>query len=360
MMNRNKLVVALLLAVFSLLTSKHTGSLNAQDQHFTQFYASPLTLNPALAGAFQGKYRLSLIYRDQARNIVEEPYVTFSGAMDFRFPVGTRTTRVKDAIGAGILFYNDKVPNIGFSTNQIFFAGAYHKSLGSSNEQFLSLGFQIGLSQRNVNYERITFGDQFNGQNGYTDPTAETLPENNFAFADYGVGLNYSYAPDKGTAVYIGGALHHILEPQVGFFFNEDEPEDFEKEFLNRKYTAYLNFSIPMGTAVRFSPRVLAYSQGAHLAINSGFNFRFLLDEISGTALHVGGWARPVKDVDQALDLDAIIMMAGVEFNNFLIGFSYDAAFGQITTTRSGQTAFEISIAYLGEYVDETVLCPKF
>jgi hypothetical protein len=102
------------------------------------------------------------------------------------------------------------------------------------------------------------------------------------------------------------------------------------------------------------------YSQGQHLAINSGFNFRFLLDDISGTALHLGGWARPVKDEDEAIDIDAIIMMAGVEYSNFLIGFSYDASFGQIASRRSGQTAFEISIAYLGEYVDETVICPKF
>ena len=335
-------------------------SINAQDQHFTQFYASPLTLNPALAGAFQGKYRLSLIYRDQARNIVEEPYVTFSGAMDFRFPMGHRTTRVKDAIGAGILFYNDKVPGIGFSTNQIYFNGAYHKSLGAKNDQYLSIGFQAGLSQRNVNYEKLTFDDQFNGSNGYTDPTSENLPENNFAFSDYAVGLNYAYAPERQTAIYAGFALHHLLEPQVGFFFDEEAPEDFEEELLNRKYTAYLNVSIPLNSDIRFSPRVLVYSQASHLAINAGFNFRFLLDEISGTALHIGGWARPVRDEDEAMDLDAIIMMAGVEYSNFLIGFSYDAAFGEISTARSGQTAFEISIAYLGEYVDETVVCPKF
>ena len=353
MMRKNRFIILCLLMGLSF-------SAFSQDQHFTQFYASPLTLNPALTGALQGKYRLSLIYRDQARNIVDDPYVTFSGAMDFRFPVGTRTSRVKDAIGAGILFYNDKVPDIGFSTNQIFFSGAYHKSLGSKNEQYLSAGFQLGLSQRNVNYGKLNFDDQFNGSNGYTDPTAESLPENNFSFADYAIGINYAYAPEKRTAIYIGAAMHHILEPQVGFFFDEEQPEDYDKEFLNRKITAYINVDIPLSSGVRFSPRALVYSQGPHLAINSGFNFRLLLDDISGTALHLGGWARPVKDQDEALDLDAIIMMAGIEYSNFLVGFSYDATFGQIATSRSGQTAFEISIAYLGEYVDETVLCPKF
>ena len=29
-----------------------------QDRLFSQFYASPLTLNPALTGAFEGRYRV--------------------------------------------------------------------------------------------------------------------------------------------------------------------------------------------------------------------------------------------------------------------------------------------------------------
>ncbi|HQU60103.1 MAG TPA: type IX secretion system membrane protein PorP/SprF, partial [Saprospiraceae bacterium] len=51
----------------------------AQDQHFSQFFASPLTLNPALTGTFDGKYRVAFIYRDQ------DPYKTFAGAIDLRF-----------------------------------------------------------------------------------------------------------------------------------------------------------------------------------------------------------------------------------------------------------------------------------
>ena len=65
------------LPLFFLLAIATTGL--AQDQHFTQFFASPLTLNPALTGTFDGKYRVAFIYRDQ------EPYKTFAGAIDLRF-----------------------------------------------------------------------------------------------------------------------------------------------------------------------------------------------------------------------------------------------------------------------------------
>lgn len=79
----------------------------AQDQHFTQFFASPLTLNPALTGTFDGKYRLAFIYRDQ------EPYKTFAGAIDLRFGFRNIGKRYKDAFGVGVVFYNHKVPEVG-------------------------------------------------------------------------------------------------------------------------------------------------------------------------------------------------------------------------------------------------------
>ena len=52
-----------------------------QDKHFTQYYAAPMTINPALTGAIQGKYRLGLVRRDQWRQSLESPYVTTAGAV---------------------------------------------------------------------------------------------------------------------------------------------------------------------------------------------------------------------------------------------------------------------------------------
>ena len=129
----------------------------AQDQHFTQFYASPLTLNPALTGAFSGKYRLAIIYRDQWRNVLDNPYITMGGAIDTRFQIGSHRRRTNNAFGLGVQFFSDRVPSIDFSTNQVNVSGAFHKSLNKNATEFLSLGFQLGIAQRNVNYERISF-----------------------------------------------------------------------------------------------------------------------------------------------------------------------------------------------------------
>src|ERR1700761_870925 len=54
----------------------------AQDPHFSQFFASPLTLNPAFTGKFDGQFRLAFNHRDQWPSI-PNAYVTTSGSVDF-------------------------------------------------------------------------------------------------------------------------------------------------------------------------------------------------------------------------------------------------------------------------------------
>ncbi len=47
----------------------------AQDIHYSQFYASPLTLNPALTGVNECNYRIGAMYRNQWKSVTT-PYQT--------------------------------------------------------------------------------------------------------------------------------------------------------------------------------------------------------------------------------------------------------------------------------------------
>lgn len=348
--------------LFSFALLLMTLCVTAQDKHFTQFYAAPLTLNPALTGTFDGRYRFSAIYRDQWRKALENPYKTFAAGLDLRFPVqlGYGKRGSKDAAGVGLLFFNDIVPGIDFRTTQIALSGAFHKSLDNQSSQYLSGGFQFGISQRNVSYSSLSFQDEFNGTTGYTDPTGEDLPVNNFSFADLSVGINYSYAPTRRLAFFAGAAIHHILEPQVSFYYDKEEPETGGSNKLHRQYSVQVSGAIGVADGISIQPRAVATLQGPHLEINAGSNFRFQLGEDSPAAFHVGSWVRPVTTVDNSFELDAVVLMAGIEMNNVLLGLSYDANLNDLTTTRQGQGAFEVSIAYLGNYENEEILCPKF
>jgi len=336
------------------------GFLFGQDQHFTQFYASPLTLNPALTGSFPGKYRLNMIYRDQGRSSLDVPFTTYSASGDLRFGVNSFRKTKGDAAGVGFVFFNDKSSSVNFFTNYMAVTGAFHKSLSKEGDHLISLGFQAGIAQRNVNYDNFTFDDQFNGTNGYTDPTNEFLPENNFSYGDYAVGLHYSYAPEKGIGVFVGGALHHILEPDISFYAREPVEDNQQESNLYQKYTAHVGLRIPIADQIELYPRALGYLQGPHTNFNAGTNLRIVVDNFNGTALQIGGWVRVTNNDIDVYTSDAIIGLVGLEVNKFLLGFSYDAKLSQLNNGQGLRGAFELSLTFLGEYENDGVMCPSF
>jgi type IX secretion system PorP/SprF family membrane protein len=329
------------------------AAIRAQDAHFTQFYASPLTLNPAMTGSFEGKYRVGTIFRDQWRGILDESLRTFALHGDFRF-VPKRATIQKDAIGIGLNFINDRVSTFNFNTTQIAFSAAYHKSLNTDNSQYLSVGLQAGMTQRNVNYNALTFADQFDGQTGYTLGTGENLPTNNFAFGDFNFGLNYSIRLTPDNALFIGAAMHHFHRPNISFFSNDSTGSK-----LFRKYSISAATDLRIGENMSLLPRILIANQGDHTELNIGANVKTKMGEYGAYAVHLGGWARPVRNSD-GFGLDAAVVMAGFEINGILVGLSYDINIRSARQYNQGQGAFEVSVAYLGEYDNEEIICPKF
>jgi type IX secretion system PorP/SprF family membrane protein len=336
-----------------------TLEIKSQDRLFSQFYNSPLSLNPALTGSFEGRYRVSSIYRDQWAKAIDNPYKTFSTAIDVRWRMATKSASSNDKAAVGLLFFTDQAGTLDFSTTQISVSGAYHKALDNFNTQYLSLGFQAGMSQRNLNYGKVTFEDQFNGTTGYTDPTSERFPDNNYAFADFSFGLNYAYSPRySGFRAYFGASMHHFLSPSVSFFKRDDLESMFEENKLHPRYTAQASAVVPISEYFSILPRAIFDRQSSHMKLDAGTNIRLSTSEYRNSAIHFGSYVRPVVDYNNKARLDAVVALVGLEFNNFLLGFSYDINIKGISIYN--RRAFEISIAYLGEYEDELILCPKF
>lgn len=337
------------------------SDLSAQDKHFTQYFAVPTLTNPALAGAFRGRYRMGIVRRDQWRQSLDEPYNTFAGGVDVRFDTDHKK-KVSDAVGVGLSFFNDQVDDTGFRTTQMALTSAYHKALDESGLHYLSLGGSIAINQRSVNYENLTFEDQYNGVGGYTLPTGENLPENNFAFFDMAFGINYTFSPNHRTVFYLGGAMHHLLEPNVSFLAANPDIDIAipEENKLYRKYTGLIAARFPAGEQLFIIPRAIIQIQGPHVTVNAGSNVRIAMGDYTPFALHVGGWARPVRNADSSISLDAVVAMVGIEFDNLLFGFSYDLNLDDLALSGPRRSSFEISVAYLGNFENEEILCPKF
>ena len=334
-------------------------TLQGQDMHFTQFYATPLTLNPALTGLFDGKYRISAIYRDQWRGALEEPYQSFAASVDLRFELNYNPT-VNDAAAGGLLFFSDQSRG-NLVTNQMAFFGAFHKALDIKQVQFLSAGFHLGLAQSNLGGNDFNFADQFNGIDGYTGITGEQLPENNISYTDLGVGVHYTVTPNRDFSFNAGGAVHHFNRPRISFYEEAEDPDDrLDAERMYVKYSAQLGLRMALSDNVQIQPRLNGALQGPHWQANAGANFRILLEEYNSSALHLGAWVRPVTDVDETVALDAIVVLAGFELNNLLLGLSYDINANNTTNFNGDLGVFEVSISYLGEYENETLMCPRF
>ncbi len=361
--SRNRMSLITKLISFSLVLTLLLvpGRNHAQDQHFSQFFAAPLNLNPALTGAYEGSYRIGAIYRDQWRTVLENPISTYGIGGDLRYEIPFSDSKNPDYTSVGFQFYGDNAALYDLNTNQLSIFLAYHKALDKRTKQYLSIGFSGGLAQKNINYEDLIFEDQFNNLDGFDQETGEDLPVNNFAFGDFGIGLHYTISPSKIFNLNTGLALAHFHTPNISFFrASSSQNPDLEKEnILFPKYSGYVNTDFKFSEVFTLSPRALFLWQGPHQELNVGASARLGLGPYGTQAFHVGTFLRPVRDFD-SYTLDALILLAGFEYSNMLIGFSYDLSLRDLVNDRQGIGVFELSISYIGEYENSSDFCPQF
>src|SRR6476619_1518574 len=113
----------------------------AQDLHFSQFFNSPLTTNPANTGFIpDGDYRLGINYRDQWSTIMSVPYTTMSDFGDVKL----MKNRFENGwIGLGGVILRDVAGSGNLTSTKLYGSVAYHQLLGYSS--LLSLGFNVGM-----------------------------------------------------------------------------------------------------------------------------------------------------------------------------------------------------------------------
>ncbi len=336
-------------------------SLLGQDAHFSQFYASPLTLNPAIAGTYTGTFRISTIYRDQWRSALDNPLRTFAASGDVKFDLNYGGKNLPDVIAFGITFFGDRVTTFDYNTNQIMLTAAYHKALDKRTKQYLGIGIQGGILQKSINYEDLTFQDQFNAVDGYTFETGENLPPNNKAFADVSLGLYYSITPSKSFSYHAGMGYFHFNKPNLSFYNTPDiiDPKLVRADTLGAKWSLHTGASIKTADRMYIQPRINALIQGPYSELNLGATFRYKLSKTSGKYLLAGPYIRGVKNYDN-FGMESIIAMVGLEMNNFILGLSYDQNVSSLVKDRRSLTSLEISLIYIGEHHNDDNFCPQW
>jgi len=316
-------------------------------------------MNPALTGAYEGTYRMSLVYRDQWNNSIDTPYKTFAAGGDTKIGLNFANNS-KDHFGVGLFFTSDQVSEFQANTNNIAGYFAYHKKLTKRNPSFIGAGIRLGVIQRNINYDNLTFGDQFNQINGFDRNTFETLPPNNIGFFDVSFGLNYYINIDKKTKYYIGIASHHITNPNISLFNRLENPNpnlDLS-ETLESRYTFHFSMDKLIKFNIEWQPRIIFQTQGESALLSLGSNIQYNFKQ-SSSGLVFGFWLSGKNDLE-GTRLDHITPLVGLIHQGFILGLSYDVSVADTFESPFNFNTFELSIRYSGVHQNEAVFCPTF
>jgi type IX secretion system PorP/SprF family membrane protein len=304
---------------------------SAQDLHFAQFFNSPLTTNPANTGFIpDGDYRLGINYRNQWSAIMTVPYKTMSAYGD----VQLMKERFENGwIGLGGVVLKDVAGSGNLSSTKVYGSIAYHQMLGYSS--LLSLGFNVGYANKQINTANLKFPDQFDGK--FFDnklPTAVMLDRNNISYLDMQVGMNYAYFPTENIYVNGGFSAHHVNKPQESFFTSSD--------LSNRvpvRYIGFLNGSFKLNDLVILNPNIYYTTQAKAQEIVAGMNAHYNLSG-DGTYQLIGGLYYRHKE--------AIIPMVGLGWHDYTFTFSYDATMSSLKNYNNTRGAFEFSLVKQG------------
>ena len=333
-MRKSVVIVSALLLAFSA---------NAQDPHFSQFFASPLTLNPAFTGKFNGLWRLAANHRDQWPSI-PKAYVTSSASLDF--PILQKRVPENDVFGVGLSGLSDASANNILKLNYGSASMSYHKALDENGYSTIGAGFQATYSSLSLDVTKLTFEDQLT-QNGFTGTTTDILTNGtNQSYFDVNAGVLYSGSSNGINNYYAGVSMYHINRPKVSF---KDK-----NWFLSGRITVHAGGSFPVSDQLTIHTSVIHQIQNkaSETTIGAAIAANLNQDQDKPTSVYLGSWMR---------FNDAVVPYIGLEFGGLRIGASYDLNISSLKAATNTRGGSEISLIYIKQPAENKgIPCPKF
>ena len=324
----------------------------AQDFHLSQYWASPLNLNPALAGVMEDNIRFAANYRNQwFRYSSFTTYAISADANLFRKKLGG------NFLGFGVGFVQDVEGDGEFKNTGIHVNLAYNQRFsGRKSNHYLGFGLQSAYASKQINLQELVYGSLFE-INDNSDPI-DFLDYNRRSFIDFGAGLNYFVNIDNRHSIGGGFALSHIAKPNVSFGNNDED-------VLYRKFS--FNFSAKVNLKndiVSIIPIMLFQKQGPHAELDFGSYVKFLLNNQNNTALYFGGQYRLSAYEATNLASDAFILGVRANYQSLDIGLSYDITTSDLRNAASFMGGPELYVIYSvptsKSNYKEMLNCPKF
>ena len=316
----------------------------AQDPYFTQYFASPLSLNPANTGLFDGDYRVAVNQRLQWWNVGANYYTT---SISYDTKLFQESLHEFDTFAIGFSGVFDKSLNGALESTYLSASGAYHKSLASDGRHILTVGMQATFANRFIDYNRLTFASQFNVD--VFDRTLPTYIDTRYSATEYlevNTGLIYSYHVEKAN-LYGGVSLYHANSPKEYLFNGAGYKLAFRKTLhgggeVNLDDQSSVLFSGAYMMQQNITDKLFGIAYGLKMTQP------YFKSDLPFVKIYAGLWHRFGQ---------SFIPYLGMDYNNCSVGVNYSFSVSQLSNFHP-QT-FEVSFVYK-KRANKSSLCPRF
>jgi len=308
------------------------------DPHFSQYYAYPLWLNPALTGVMDGDTRIGANFRNQWATI-DNGYRTGSVSVDFR---------PTDKVGIGFNVLNQAAGTAGYNYFAAYGSFSYAVPLDGEDLKRIHFGIQAGIINRSFDPGKAQFDDQYNPVLGFDPgmPSFENFGNINSIVFDSSAGIFYDDTdPQKNANIFGGVSVAHLNSPSDPFASGGIESQ------LPFRFTVHGGVKIKASDFVDVTPHAIYIRQQSNQIRALGIYSELKFQETKGLIL--GGMYRVN---------DAAIADVGFHLDNLMIGISYDFNTSALQEATNGQGGLELSMSYVfGKHTrNSSDICPRF
>lgn len=344
-------------------------SVNAQDYHFSQFYFTHFTVNPAYSGKIQQDFRFFGIHRSQWYNVGSKMNTT-----GFAYDMNFESDKLGDnIIGLGLYGVNDDFGGGFFKEQELGLSLAAHRPLDGLNRNIISIGAQGSFGQKTIaspedllwntefdHFERNVDGVTNAGEN-YTGGAGRA----NFRL---NVGVAWSYEVSEYFTMNLGASAFNTNKPTETLYSNVAGSGEREN------WRNVLNFGVKykFNDVLGLHPNILlmAQSGATDLVYGTFFSYAPASMQNKNVVFYVGPWFRGGTGERSK---DALIGASAIEFAHYRLGASYDFTTSTLNNIKIQEDfsnvnrigAFEISFTYVGFFKrgvpnDYTIPCKFF
>jgi type IX secretion system PorP/SprF family membrane protein len=338
---------------------------NAQDLHFSQYYASPLTLNPALCGKFDGLARVEGIYRGQYYGLSQNASIFSTPAASIDFSLLKDKGMEGNALGVGLSVVNDAQTSTAtdgsggvgkINTTSIALELAYTIQLMRRHPMQLSIGFEPSVTIKNTsgNYE---YPQAFNSQLVYQtgSPYNESFTQPKKTYFNLAYGLFFNHKPIDILTYFLGFSMNNVTRPQTDVIAINNSIGK-----LNFLYILHGGLEITVARRCTLIPGFLYQNEAKANEANAGITFGYdVLDRDNSNGVRqkatifLGLWNRMGNDVGSPFQYRNITPKLGLDYRGFRIDFAYDISVGNIASDAQPvpgiyrPQAYEIAVSYI-------------